>query len=158
MTSQLIQIPEEEYMPGSLPSVFGQIEDLARKLAHVKSLTLRQANLTPPQFFILTALWQSDGRPLKELAGLLGCTPATLTGVVDTLERKGLVAREANPADRRSLLLRLTAAGRDFRQSVPDLQGSFGCCCSGLSPQETRQLGLLLGKLSASFGCLEGMK
>jgi DNA-binding MarR family transcriptional regulator len=156
--SQLIQIPTEEYVPGSLPLVFGQIEELAKKLAHVKGLTLRRANLTPPQFFILTTLWENDGRTLKELAGLSGCTPATLTGVVDTLERKGLVVREANPADRRSLLLRLTGAGRDFQQSVPDLKNSFGCCCEGLSPEETRQLGALLGKLSNSFGCLDGLK
>ena len=39
-------------------------------------------------------------------------TRATVTGVVDSLERRGLVVRTPNPADRRSLLVELTPEGR----------------------------------------------
>jgi DNA-binding MarR family transcriptional regulator len=150
-----MQTPPEEYLPNSLPAIFSKIQDVAKTLSLMESATLRQANLTPAQFFILRNLWEEDGRPLKELADSLNCTPATMTGIADTLERKKLVYRAANPADRRSLLLKLTEAGKEFQQSVPKLNNSFGCCCDGLTTKEIQLLHQLLDKLSKSLECVE---
>jgi DNA-binding MarR family transcriptional regulator len=54
-----------------------------------------------------------DRGPLSpsELGERLIVTRATVTGVVDSLERRGLVRRTPNPADRRSLLVELTPEG-----------------------------------------------
>jgi MarR family transcriptional regulator, organic hydroperoxide resistance regulator len=49
---------------------------------------------------------------VRELVQATAQRPSTLTGVLDRLERRGLVERAANPADRRSVLVRLTPAGR----------------------------------------------
>ena len=49
--------------------------------------------------------------PLGELAGLLEVSPRNVTGLVDHLERDGLVERVPDPADRRSIQARLTAVG-----------------------------------------------
>ena len=70
-----------------------------------------------------------------------------MTGIVDTLEKKGLATREPNPDDRRSLLVRLTPAGEGRRESTPSLDVAFRGCCDGLPPKEAEQLSGLLHKL-----------
>ena len=49
---------------------------------------------------------------VRELVDATAQRPSTLTGVLDRLERRGLIERSANPADRRSVLVRLTPEGR----------------------------------------------
>ena len=75
----------------------------------------------------------------------------TITGTFDVMEKKGLVTREPNPDDRRSLLARLTAEGRALQDSAPGLDKTFGSCCVGLEPDEFQQLGWLLSKLNNSL-------
>ncbi|HKF77458.1 MAG TPA: MarR family transcriptional regulator [Candidatus Dormibacteraeota bacterium] len=53
-----------------------------------------------------------DGVPLGTLAASLHVSPRNVTGLVDNLERDGLVTRVADPTDRRSVLARLTDSGR----------------------------------------------
>ena len=77
----------------------------------------------------------------------------TMTGIVDTLEKKGLVTRQPNPEDRRSLLVALTEKGKALEDSTPDLEIIYAKCCVGLSAEEFRQLGLLLEKLDQSLDC-----
>jgi DNA-binding MarR family transcriptional regulator len=50
-------------------------------------------------------------RPVRELVVATGQRPSTLTGVLDRLERRGLVERRPNPADRRSIAVHLTPEG-----------------------------------------------
>ena len=140
-----------EYQAGSMPEVFQLIELADKRLKQIQRETIREADLTPPQYFVLTLLWEKDGRPLKELAAAANSSPATMTGIVDTLERKGLVAREPNPDDRRSLLVSLTGEGWSLKDSTPTLEGIFRSCCVGLEPDEIEQLGQLLKKLNESL-------
>jgi DNA-binding MarR family transcriptional regulator len=142
----------EFYQPGSMPEIFQSIELLSKKLKQLQSQTLRLTHLTPPQFFILTLLWRADGRPFKDLAKAMTCSRATITGIVDTLERKELVYRAPHPSDRRSQLVQLTQAGRDMQSSTPNLERMFNCCCTGLDPQESQELSRLLKKLDSSLG------
>lgn len=64
-----------------------------------------------------------DNGPLSpsEIGARLIVTRATVTGVVDSLERRGFVRRSPNPADRRSLLVELTPEGRDVVGQVRTL-------------------------------------
>jgi DNA-binding MarR family transcriptional regulator len=61
------------------------------------------------------------GRPartVRELVAATGQRPSTLTGVLDRLERRGLVERRPNPADRRSIAVHLTAEGHAAADAV----------------------------------------
>ena len=142
---------KEQYQPGSLPQIFQLIGTVEKKLKQMQRQTTRLAGLTPAQFYILTLLWEKDGWTFKDLATASQCTRATMTGIVDTLERKGWVLRQPNPADRRSLLVRLTEQGRGIQQTVPSPGSIFKNCCTGLEPVEIRELHRLLQKLDASL-------
>jgi DNA-binding MarR family transcriptional regulator len=131
--------------------VFGLIDAVAKSLKRIHSDALRLTGLTPAQYQLLAVLWRRDSRPLKELADVCGCRRATITGLIDGLENRGLVERVPNPEDRRSALARLTSAGRQLRDDAPSLEGVFGNCCRGLTREESMQLCQLLNKLGASL-------
>ncbi len=141
--------PCSQSASGTLPEIFQLIEDLERRLRNFQAYTLKESNLTPAQYLILNLLADRDARPLKELAEELACTRATITGIVDTLEKKGLVTRNPHPDDRRSLLVKLTDDGRALLGSTPGLEATYGnCCCDLLPLHETQELTRLLKKLS----------
>ncbi|WP_433531453.1 MarR family winged helix-turn-helix transcriptional regulator [Micromonospora sp. CA-263727] len=68
--------------------------------------------LTQAGMVTLMALAQHGELPHRAVAELCFVRPATLTGIVDTLERDGLVERHRDDNDRRSIKLALTPAGR----------------------------------------------
>jgi DNA-binding MarR family transcriptional regulator len=69
------------------------------------------------QFAALYCIRKGASSP-GELARLWQVTPAVLTGIIDRLERRGLVQREPDPVDRRRLRLVLTASGLDASQTI----------------------------------------
>lgn len=147
-----IAVPCEKDVPGAMPEIFQLIEELQKRLTRFQAYTLKEAKLTPPQYYILSLLFEKNGRPFKELADALACSRATITGIVDTLEKKGLATRAPHPDDRRSMLVKLTDEGKSLLQATPGLEETFGsCCCNVLPPEETRELIKLLKKLSASL-------
>src|SRR3984957_247319 len=60
---------------------------------------------------VLTELQRGGPARPSVLAAQFGFAPRTITELVDTLERDGLVVRQADPTDRRALLVRLTSEG-----------------------------------------------
>lgn len=128
------------------------IETLEKKLKHWQSQTLRITDLTPPQFMILKTLNEKDQQPLKDLAEVLCCTRATVTGIIDTMEKKSLVTRIPNKTDRRSILVGITAKGQEIMaSSAPQIGNSFSNCCDILNSEETQELSVLLKKLNQSL-------
>jgi DNA-binding MarR family transcriptional regulator len=144
--------PCEEVTSGSMPEIFHLIDELEKRLRQFQEHLLKEAHLTPPQYYILSLLAEKDARPFKELADVLACTRATVTGIVDTMEKKGLVVRAPNPDDRRSLLVKMTEKGFALLQSTPEQEKIFGsCCCDVLPPDEAQELSRLLKKLAVSL-------
>lgn len=141
----------DKFPEATMGEIFGLIEHTAKNLRRIQRRTVREVGLTPPQYGVLHMLWERDERPFKDLADALLCTRATITGIIDTLERKGFVMRKPNPADRRSILAALTDEGRDLQHSTPALDSIYNSCCSGLAPLEFQQLGFLLQKLNDSL-------
>lgn len=77
-------------------------------------------DLTSVQFAALDALHANPGIEQAQLATLIAYDRATIGGVVDRLERKGLIQREVSPADRRARLVSLTEAGeRQVEEMTP---------------------------------------
>lgn len=153
MTNETL-IPIENILPSApVTDVFTLLDQVARNLREIQRLTVNQVDLTPPQYQILRLLWAQDSQPFKDLAESNGCTRPTMTGIVDTLEKNGLVTRQPNLDDRRSLLVTLTKKGKALEGSAPDLDRIYAKCCVGLSAEEFQLLGLLLEKLDRSLDC-----
>jgi MarR family transcriptional regulator, organic hydroperoxide resistance regulator len=88
------------------------LDHLAAELA---DLGLRQAEIN-----VLAQLHPGAARPVGELVTATGQRPSTLTGVLDRLERKRLVRRRVNAADRRSFTIELTPTGAAAAARVHD--------------------------------------
>jgi DNA-binding MarR family transcriptional regulator len=90
-----------------------------------------------------------DRKPtMNELAKLLELDKSSVTGLVDRAERRGLVVRVPSTADRRVVLVSLTARGRSFVSQASaafeaDVAGLLGC----LSPSERSALSGLVSRL-----------
>lgn len=68
--------------------------------------------ITPVQFAALQTVGASPGLDQRSLARSIGFDTSTIAGVIDRLEARGLMQRNASPADRRVRLLTLTDEGR----------------------------------------------
>ncbi len=93
---------------------------------HELSARLTGLGLTASEQNVLAVLADRQARAVGELAHATGTRPTTLTSVLDRLERRGYLARELDPADRRSFLIVLTGDGQTaaaaVRSAVADLE------------------------------------
>lgn len=101
--------------------------------------------LTYPQYLVLHALWEQDGRTIGEIADRLGLESSTITPLVKRLESAGLLARARNPDDERQVLVSLTPRGHDIR----DRCGCLGEELLARSGMTVEQLGKLNRKVQA---------
>ncbi len=72
----------------------------------------------PAYLGVLMCLWREDGLKGIELGSRAGLEPSTMTGLIDRMERDGLVVRKSSPSDRRVQLIYLTAQGKRVRKPV----------------------------------------
>jgi DNA-binding MarR family transcriptional regulator len=82
---------------------------------HIAVMAARQG-LTAQQAVVVRALEQP--RPMRSVAEDLSCDPSNVTGLIDRIERLGLVARSADPDDRRVRRVELTATGHAVRRRL----------------------------------------
>ena len=79
---------------------------------------LRPLNVSAAGGLVLGILRDHGSTSPSELGQRLIVTRATVTGLLDSLERRGFVRRSANPADRRSLIVEITPLGLTVLQRV----------------------------------------
>ncbi len=86
---------------------------------------LAEHNITPGRFAVMLLLGveESITRKPSQLAEMIGVTRATMTGLLDTLERDDFVRRAIDPNDRRSMRVESTPACRELLKKV--LPGYF---------------------------------
>ena len=82
--------------------------------------TLREHGLGPTQWYVLHRLVHVGPTLQRDLCLLLGIERATMSGVVATLVRKGLVDQQPDAVDQRQRLLSVTDAGRALWDRLPD--------------------------------------
>ncbi|WP_432882517.1 MarR family winged helix-turn-helix transcriptional regulator [Kribbella sp. CA-245084] len=89
------------------------------RLQDLHAETSRPLGLTPQQAHLLCVLITGP-LGMTELSRILSIERSSLTSMVDRLERRDLVARVANPADRRACRIELTADGKDLAHQCHD--------------------------------------
>ena len=95
--------------------------------------------ITYPQYLVLSALWEVDGRNVGEIADRLSLEPSTVTPLVKRLVTAGLVTRERNPDDERQVLVRLTEEGQAMRARTGCLAETL-LAASGMSVEALSRL------------------
>jgi MarR family transcriptional regulator, lower aerobic nicotinate degradation pathway regulator len=114
---------------------------LARRFAQicvaVAAETLEGENLTPLQFAVLANLDDKSDVDQNSLAARLGVDRNSASVLVEQLEKRGLIDRRINGADRRARLLRLTAIGNELHERLrPPMRASQRRILAALPPAE----------------------
>jgi DNA-binding MarR family transcriptional regulator len=103
---------------------------------HSRALA-RDHGLTGPQFLTLKTVVERGSPTTGEVAEAVHLSQATMTGIVDRLEVKGLVRRTRTDRDRRKVRVEPTAAAEGALAAAPSLlQESFTGAFSRLRPEE----------------------
>lgn len=131
------------------PSVLLALQRATHATLHRLAADLAALDLTASEVNALANLADGRARTVSELGADVGTKPTTLTGVLDRLERRGLVTRASRPGDRRSVLVSLTEDGArtaaTVRSTVTALEER---ALAGLDPGEVAGFFAVVGALT----------
>ncbi len=94
--------------------IFQVLTEYSKKIEH-------ETTLTGPQLWTLRILAEESQLKVSEIAKRMYLHPATMVGLIDRLEAKGLVVRERSSRDRRVVYVKLTPAGRVLVSNAPEV-------------------------------------
>ena len=118
---------------------------------------LGKHGLSQGRFLILIVMNRTPNKAINPstLAEKVGVKRATMTGLLDGLERKGLVKRLAHPEDRRKVSIRLTDTGRQILdEMLPNYYSRIAKLMVNLTEKERHKLISLLGKVNQGLSSL----
>lgn len=105
--------------------------------------------VTPGQYAVLKCLWDDNGQTAKQLSERLYLDGSTVTGILDRMENKGLIARQPDPKDRRALRVMLTEKGQSLEEPVNNaIELANRKALDKLDPQQSAVLKKLLEDLN----------
>ncbi len=120
---------------------------------HVEATVLRRADLSWTGFAVLSVAWTARSIETRTAASMVGISRGTLTGVVRTLEGKGLIKRVPHQTDGRLVLLEPTAAGRRLaKRLLPRVRAAETYAVSCLEGRERDALAGLLHRVVVDLG------
>jgi DNA-binding MarR family transcriptional regulator len=136
---------DEARLAGLLLSLLPRIGKIAAQVAHERgAITLERARI----------LWQLTEAPRRsgELAQRCALTPASISELVDSLERDGYVRRSEDRNDRRVVVVDITARGRREIERVGELmRAPVAKVIAGLSADKRARLAAALNDLQEAF-------
>ena len=136
------------------------LSDTSRRLRRGSMAQLTPLGLTFAQARVLRVVAGADV-PLRmaDIAAHLDVVPRSVTPMVDALESGGLVARTPDADDRRSILVALTASGRDLLERLGEARRATAEQVFGpLSPEERDELRRLLAAVCDRGACADSGK
>jgi DNA-binding MarR family transcriptional regulator len=112
---------------------------------HLERTVLAPHQLTWTGWVVLWVVWIWDEIETRHVAVEAGISKGTLTGVVKTLEARGLLRRQTHPQDARRVLLSLTPGGSRLLQLLfPEFNAEESALTAALGDDARRQLAQLL--------------
>lgn len=94
--------------------VFQVLTEQSRRIEH-------ETNLTGPQLWVVKILKDTSPMKVSDLARSMYLHPATMVGLLDRLEVKGLLKRTRSDKDRRVVFIDLTEQGRELEINSPEV-------------------------------------
>jgi DNA-binding MarR family transcriptional regulator len=109
----------------------------------------RRADLTGPQLTVVKMLETVGDLSLSDLSDRIRAQNSTVTGIIDRMEREGLVVRARSREDKRVIHIKLTDKGARIARDIPvEPMEIFRSALAGLSASETRDLLRILTKIA----------
>ena len=134
------------------PDVDAIVETIIYLYTESRRLTkgmAREVGLTGPQLTVIKLLESFGDISLSSLSERIRAQNSTVTGIIDRMEREGLVTRERSKEDRRVVHIRLTPKGHTLAGEIPvEPMEIFKGALESLSAQEVRDLMRILSKLA----------
>lgn len=108
------RVEETPEIIDNLRRIFQAINEFSKVAEHV-------SGLTGPQLWALKILSSTSPLRVSDLARLMYLCPATVVGIIDRLEAKGLVTRIRSKKDRRAVDLDLSETGKEVVSKAPEV-------------------------------------
>lgn len=108
---------------------------------------IRQHGLNRTEFGVLDLLYHKGPQPLQQIGGKVLMSSGNITYVIDKLEKKAFVRRNASTEDRRTIYAEITEHGKRFmEQAFPDHAALIDRVLGSLTAEEKTTLSALLKK------------
>lgn len=122
---------------------------LARGLSIAEDEAVRRHGLTLRGYVVLCEIAQGPVHSQLAIARSACVDRSTLVGLLDELESDGLVARRADPADRRARIVEVTGAGLSMlRAATIEVRAIEGQFLQNVTPRQRRELFQILQKIA----------
>lgn len=110
-------------------------------------------SVRPAYLGVLFCLWHEDNRKVIDLGRCVRLEPSSMTGLIDRMERDGLVCRQPDPGDRRANRIHLTEKGRSVMAPARIVtQQTLDRVFKGIPAGELEQTMILLKKVLTNLG------
>jgi DNA-binding MarR family transcriptional regulator len=107
--------------------------------------------LTGVQSMALVLIKPDMPSPMNNLCSFFACDASNMTGIIDGLEQKGLVSRQASDKDRRIKVVKVEKAGTDIRNHLMSRLIGSESIFNALTQLEIDQFITLIHKMSKAF-------
>jgi DNA-binding MarR family transcriptional regulator len=126
-------------------------------LERVLAATELDRHLRPGMGPILFALFEKDGRSIKQIAGRVQLAAPTLTGLLDRMEQAGLLERHRDSDDGRVVRVHLTALGRSLEPRCRSAAQMIGDVLeNGMGASDVVRARRLLGRMTEAMNQAAG--
>ncbi len=131
-----------------IKEIVGAIRKFVRAVSLDAFKMSKEYGLTGPQSTLLRTLVKEGPLSSASLSRRLYVTPSNITGIIDRLEKKGLVERIRKDRDRRIVLINLTESGAELSNSLPDpIEKKLIYELADLKPEHVRILALVMNQI-----------
>jgi DNA-binding MarR family transcriptional regulator len=141
--SKVNSSPEVRELIDSILNVrLGMKQFIQRKIREHK------IDLTYEMLQVLAVLWRKGEMNQQDIADNIQKNKASLTSLLDNLEKRGLVMRSEDPSDRRNKIISLTPLGIDYKeQFLPIFDAFYEAFSKDLPKEKLREIGTLLNQV-----------
>lgn len=79
---------------------------------------LKKFEITPGQYGVLSCLWKNSPQTPKQIGATLFLEASSISGILDRMQKNGLIIRELDPNNRRNILIYPTEKGMSLKDQV----------------------------------------
>lgn len=121
--------------------IFFQLIKASQAGAAYWTAKVEHLGVTASQAMVLNFLGEEDRISSRHLGQKLGITSATMTGILDRLEKMALVERQSHPDDRRAILVCLSDQGRQIATEINAIMvGANKTFLNRFSPRQNAEI------------------